>query len=124
MNFYNGIIQGWHESGVNLGSNVGPVAVDRCAFHENASNCSGSTTFCTNLFGPPLENVVAAGDLVGDAANLEDPDLRGIASRLPSPLDPATIDPWFDPVSYVGAVPPEGAGDDWTREPWISWQER
>ncbi|MGQ9589177.1 MAG: hypothetical protein ACUVYA_02655 [Planctomycetota bacterium] len=121
-NFFNGIIQGWHEAGVLLSSNFGPVDVDRTAFYGNATNCSGSTTVCTTLFSPPHVNVAATGPLVMDAEHLEHPNLRGIASRLPPVLDPALIDPWFDSVSYVGAVPPEGEGDDWTHEPWISWE--
>ena len=35
--------------------------------------------------------------------------------------DPHDIDPWFEPVDCVGAVPPEGKGPDWTHEPWVSW---
>ncbi len=122
VDFYNGIIQGWHSTGISLSTDFGPVEVDRSGFFENATDCSGSTAICTGLFNPPLGNLIATATLVVDPDTLEDPDLRGIASRLPPPIDPTTLDPWFEPASFAGAVPPEGEGDDWTHEPWISWQ--
>jgi hypothetical protein len=124
VNFYNGILQGWHSAGVSLSTDFGPVSVDRCAWYGNVAQCTSSSSpeTCTGLFQPPLENIIATASTVVDASNIEDPDLRGVASQLPEPLDPSAIDPWFEPVTYVGGVPPEGQGEDWTHESWISWQ--
>jgi hypothetical protein len=123
FNLYNTIIQGWHSQGLMLDTNYGPVAMDRCAFFGNTANCAGSTSTCTALFQPPLQNIVATATLVVDPATLENPDLRGVASRLPPVLDPTAIDPWFEPATYTGAVPPAGEGADWTHERWISWRK-
>jgi hypothetical protein len=122
VNLYNGILQGWHDSGIDYNDDHGPVVLDHCAFYDNDTDCEGSSTLCGELFEPPLVNVAADETLVVDPDTLDDPDLRGIATRLPAPLDPTGIDAWFDPVTYVGAVPPEGEGPDWTHERWISWQ--
>jgi hypothetical protein len=125
VNLYNGILQGWHDGGISLSTDFGPVSVDRCALYGNTTTCASSTTgACAKLFEAPLQNIVATQTTVVDASNIEDPDLRGIASRLPEPLDPTGIDPWFEPATYAGAVPPEGQGEDWTHESWISWQSK
>ena len=41
-----------------------------------------------------------------------------------NPFDPPSISGWFEPAPYRGAVSPHLLSDDWTRKPWISWQER
>ncbi len=122
LTLYNAIIQGWPDAGLEL-RDIGPVTVDRCVFYKNRTDCKcrRSPCLCSSLFSPPLQNVLASRPVLGNVTDLQNPDLRGIESELPPALDPSSIDPWFDPVDYVGAVPPEGKGKDWTKEPWISW---
>ena len=119
---HNSIVEGWHENGIRLDDDFGPVTITHTIFADNDDHCSGSNATCSRLFDGDAANTTSDEGVVVDAETLEDPDLRGIASRLPSPRDLTEIDEWFEPVTFVGAVPPEGEGDDWTRERWVSWQ--
>jgi hypothetical protein len=124
LNFYNSIVQGWDDAALEFGSEFASVVIDRCAFYDNPNNvceCEGMTCPCASIFGEPFVNVESSEPLLVDPRLLDLPDLRGIEQRLPEAIDPHTIDPWFDSVDFVGAVPPEGNGLDWTHEPWISW---
>ncbi len=125
IQLYNAIVQGWRELAIEFGSSYGPVTIDRTVFYGNGDlcDCSSPACPCDTLMDPPLQNVEATEPVLGNLDNLDEPDLRGIASQMPEPFDPTTIDDWFDPVTYVGAVPPEGEGENWTRAPWISWQQ-
>jgi hypothetical protein len=123
LNLYNTIIQSWRDGGVDFGSDFGPVTIDRCALYDNDDDCTGNSSMCTALFAPPLQNLVSQQPVMVDPSRLDDPNFRGIPAELPTPLDPATVDDWFDSTDYVGPVPPEGQGDDWTHEPWISWHK-
>ncbi len=92
VNFYNGIIQGWHEAGVLLSSNFGPVEVDRCAFYGNATNCSGSTTVC-----------------LGDAVFPSAPERLRLRASRRGLGEPGASGP---PRHRVEAPSPEGSGVD------------
>jgi len=123
VELYNTIVQGWPDAGLEFRSEIGPITIDRCAFYENdhECECNFSPCLCNSLFEAPLQNVVATSPVIRDPDDIENADLRGIPDELPPPFDVSADDPWFDPVTYVGAVPPEGEGRDWTHEPWISW---
>ncbi len=123
MNLYNTIVQGWRLGGIDFGSDLEPVTLDRCTFYDNENDCTGSTERCSALFEPPLQNTVATEAVMVKPDDLESPDLRGISSKLPPPFDPTTLDEWFYPGSYVGAVPPAGEGKNWALEPWVSWKK-
>jgi hypothetical protein len=124
VNLYNTAIQGWRLAGSVIGPDPGPITLDRCAFYDNDPSCTGSSELCAGIFEPPFQNLQSPDPILRDPLNLDEPDLRGIPSRLPAPLEPSEMDEWFDSAPYVGAVPPDGEGKDWTRAAWISWWRR
>ncbi|MBN1417564.1 MAG: hypothetical protein JXP34_02245 [Planctomycetes bacterium] len=142
---YNGIVQGFQDAGLDIDTAItaenidtGELVVDYCIFaqnkeaYETGDNKAGdpedeSTFAYTTLeFATVVNthNVVTEDSVVEDPYNLTHPNFRGLAEKLPAPKDPTSMDSWFEPAPYVGAVPPAGMGEDWTREPWVSyWQD-
>ena len=101
---YNGIVTGFEE-GVDADNNLQDEIVDGLLvirnFHSfgNDTNYAGSTdTFLNNPMYNNYDSPINLNGYVGASAT--------------NALDPTTLDPWFAPALFIGAVQP---GNDWTQ---------
>ncbi len=134
---YNAVITGFSD-GLDIDDDVtaarvdaGELIIDHCLFHNNGAD--GNKHASTDDDGIDEAAILAAGSNIlldiadpspiADPFNLDAPNFRSQEAASSSPFDPTTLGDFFDAAQYYGAVAPEGAGDDWTQAPWVSyWQ--
>jgi hypothetical protein len=115
--FLNGLITGFQDAGVDIDSDetaaqatAGNVTFDSMMVVGNAENLetdddAGDAATVT-AFGAGANNVSAGTTSVGDEQYVP----AATDTQTPA-TDPTTLDPFFDPANYVGAV--EDADDTW-----------
>lgn len=135
---YNAIVTGFSD-GLDIDDEItatrassGELVVEYTLFHNNGGDGNQHASSDDDGIDEAAFLAAGAGNLLldvsdpaplGDAFNLDAPDLRPLNQATSSAFDPSTLGDFFDSASYYGAVPPEGAGADWTRAPWVSpWQ--
>ncbi len=102
-------------NGVVTGSNV-------CAVADTA-NTSPAPRFDSILFDCPTALGTAAANLVNAGANNSTGVVNSLTNLMPGPaelaraaVNPTTVNPFFQPASYVGAFSPtESAAANWAR---------
>lgn len=115
--FLNGLITGFQDAGVDIDSTetatqatLGNVKFDSMLVVGNAANLESDgdagDAALTTAFAAGSFNVTAATTSVADEQYVP-----GSGDTTTTPTDPSTVDPFFDSVSYVGAV--ENAADTW-----------
>ncbi len=115
--FLNGIITGFQDAGVDIDSdetaaeaNAGNVTFDSMLVVGNAENLEtdgdAGDAATANAFANGSNNVTTGTTDVADEAYVPGTTAQGV-----TPTDPTTLDPFFDAVSYIGAV--ENASDTW-----------
>ncbi|HVR74449.1 MAG TPA: hypothetical protein VMT52_08965 [Planctomycetota bacterium] len=138
---YNGIIQGFRQAGFDIDDAItteqistGDLIVDHITFSQNGEDCqTGETggqdesaaefkdTSCNFIKVTMKNNIFSTTSPTVDPYTLTGPNLRPQNDALTNPFDPTTLDPFFSPAPYRGAVAPDG--EDWTQAPWISYQQ-
>ncbi len=141
---YNAIVQGFKDAGLDIDDGVttnnspdnGNLIVSHCFFAENKEPAETGETeaeeeIAANEFNfsslellqrPDMQNTLSETSGLVDPYNLDSPDFRG--RNLPAGMDPSTIDSWFEPATFIGAVDPDAtAAQDWTREVWTSYRQ-
>ena len=139
---HNGIIQGFRQAAFDIDDALtteqiptGDLVVDHMVFFENGSDCqTGETaegqvetaaefkdTSCNFIKVTMTSNIFAAASPTVDPYTLTGPNLRPQNDALTNPFDPTTLDSFFSPAPYRGAVAPDG--EDWTQARWISYQQ-
>lgn len=115
--FLNGLITGFQDAGVDIDSDetaaqatAGNMTLDSMMVVGNAENLetdddAGDAATVT-AFGAGANNVSAGTTSVGDEQYVP----AATDTQTPA-TDPTTLDPFFDPANYVGAV--EDADDTW-----------
>jgi len=145
---YNLIVQGFRLAGFDLDDaatteniDSGDLVVDHAVFFENGSggtqHCqpAGSETAaqkeddaangfkytsCDFIQTKMTHNVIATVSPVVKPYDLTAPDFRPQNDALTGAFDATTLDSFFEPAPYRGAVANDG--DDWTQARWISYQ--
>ena len=142
---YNGIVQGFRVVGLDIDDaattahspEAGDLVLDYTIFSQNGSD--GTKHFITGETGTSEESVAngfayttvdfgrtknpnnteTTNSQCVDPYNLENPNFRPQNEALTPGKDPQSLDSFFEPAAYRGAVAP--TGDDWTQKPWISY---
>jgi hypothetical protein len=140
---YNYTITGFKDAGIDIDDPIttennptnGRLVVDYGVIHNVGEACetgdSGNQvetaangfnfTSCEFLRNLNTNNIESSQAPVVAPYNLNAPNFRPIGPALQNPFDPTSLDSFFAPAPYRGAVPPEGEGADWTQEPWVSY---
>lgn len=126
--YYNGIVMNFGDCAVDVDhsqtfTNVanGELVVDYCIFDTTSATGNAALgqeddtpTFDEDTFitSTMQNNEMASSAVVSDGLSKNAPDYTSTGLAITkTPLDPTTLDSWFDAVSFIGGVDP---ANDWT----------
>jgi hypothetical protein len=144
---YNAIVTGFKTAGLDIDDGVttndqpGNLVLDHSVFFSNGpgpdfnrhfqtgetganeESLANGFNFTSVAFGTTVNtnNILATMPPLVDAFNFASPNFRPQNDALMNPFNATSLDSFFQPAPYRGAVPP--GGEDWTKEPWISYAQ-